>query len=80
MSRSIPNAIQSPLKCKALVIHALYPFEALDHDLAGFTKGRNFFPRSSSVIDINGKEKLDGEEDATPRGCANSGPDIKGDE
>ena len=49
-----------------------HPFEALGHDLVKFTIGRNFFPRSSSVADLNGKGKLGGEEDAPPRECANS--------
>ena len=79
MSRSIPNAIQSPLKCMDnLVIHAPHPFEALSHDLIGFTIGRNFFPRSTSVVDLNGKGKLGGEEDAPPRECANSNPSKGG--
>ena len=38
-----------------LVIHATRPFEALGHDLTGFTIGHNFFPRSSSVL--NGKRE-----------------------
>ena len=64
MNRSIPNAIQSPLKCgDNLVIHAPYPSEAFFHDLARFTIGRSFFPRSSLVADLNGKGKLGGEED-----------------
>ena len=68
MNRSILNAIQSPLKCgDNLVIHASHPSEAIGHDLAGFTIGCNFFPRSSSVTDLNGKGKLGGEEDALPR-------------
>ena len=49
-------------------IHASY-----DHDLVGFTIGSNFFPRSSSIVDLNGKGKLGGEEDASPKECANSG-------
>ena len=74
MNRSIPNAIQSPLKCEDnLVIHATYHSESLGHDWAGFTIGRNFFQRSSSIADHNGKGKLGGEEDAPPRECANSG-------
>ena len=72
MNSSIPNAIQSPLKCgDNLVIHALHPSKSLGHDLARFTIGRNFFPRSSAVADLNGKGKLGGEEDATPREYAN---------
>ena len=72
MNRSIPNAIQSPLKCgDNLVTHATHPFEALDHDLVEFTIGRNFFPRSSLVANLNGKRKLGGEEDASE--CAKSG-------
>ena len=75
MNLSIPNSIQSPLKCEDnLVIHALHFFEALGHDLVGFTIGRNLFPRSSSVANLNGKGKLGGEEDAPPRECANSSP------
>ena len=42
--------------------------------MAGFTIGRNFFPRSSLVVDLNGKGKLGGEEDASPRECVNFGP------
>ena len=73
MNRSIPNSIQSPLKCgDNLVIHAPHSFEALGHDLARFTIGRNFFPISSSVADLNGKGKLGGEEDTPPIECANS--------
>ena len=79
MNRSIPNAIQSPLKCgDNLIIHAPHPSKALGHDLAGFTIGRNFFPKSSLVTDLNRKEKLGGEEDAPPRECANSGPSKGG--
>ena len=75
MNSSILNVIQSPLKCEdSLVFHALHSSKALSHDLAKFTIGRNFFPRSSSVADLNEKRKLGGEEDATPRKCANSGP------
>ena len=75
MNRSIPNAILSPLKSgENLVIHAPHPSEALGHDLAGFTIGRNFFPRSSSVINLNGKGKLGGEEDALLREFTNSNP------
>ena len=48
--------------------------EALDHDLARFTIGHNFFPRSSSIIDLNGKGKLGGEEEAPLRECLNSYP------
>ena len=74
MNLSIPNAIQSPLKCRDnLVIHATHLFEALGHDLTGFTIGRNFFPRSSSAIDLYGKGKLGGEEHAPPREYANFG-------
>ena len=47
-------------------------FEVLDHDLAGLTVDCNLFPRSSSVTDLNGKGKLGGEEDASPRECVNS--------
>ena len=58
MNISIPSAIQSPLKCgDNLVIHVTHSFEALSHDLVGFTIGRNFFPRSSSVLDLNGKRE-----------------------
>ena len=32
----------------------------------------NFFPRSSSIANLNGKGKLRGEEDAPPRECSNS--------
>ena len=68
MNCSIPNAIQSPLKYgDNLVIHASY-----DHDLVGLTIGSNFFPRSSSIVDLNGKGKLGGEEDASPTECENS--------
>ena len=76
MNRSIPNAIQSPLKCgdNLVIIHALHPFEANGHDLAGFPIGHNFFPRSSLVADLNGKGKIGGEEDASLRECVNSGP------
>ena len=75
MNRSIPNAIQSPLKCgDNLVTHATHPFEALGNGLAGFTKSHNFFPRGSSVVDLNGKRNLGGEEDASLRECANSNP------
>ena len=75
MNHSIPIAIQSPLKCgDKLVIHAPHPFEALGHDLARFTKGRNFFPRSSLIPGLNGKGKLGGEEDAPPRECTKSYP------
>ena len=71
MDRLIPNAIHGPLKCgDNLVTH---PSKALSHDLAKFTIGLNFFPRSNSVVDLNGKEKLGGEEDVSPRECANSG-------
>ena len=74
MNRSIPNDIQSPLKCgDNLVIHEPHHSEALGHDLAGFTIGCNFFPRSRSVVDLNGKGKLGGEEDVPLRECANSG-------
>ena len=74
-----PNTIQSPLKCDDnLVIHATHPFEALGHGLAGFTIDRNFFPRSSSVADLNGKGKLCGEEDSRPRECVNSSPNKGG--
>ena len=73
MNRSIPNAIQSPLKCEDnLVIHATHPSEALGHDLAGITIGRKFFPISSSVTNLNGKGKVSEKEDAPPRECANS--------
>ena len=79
MNRAIPNVIQSPLKCEdSLVTHATHPSEARGHDLTGFTIGRNFFPRSSSVVDLNGKGKLGGEEDASPRECANSSPSKRG--
>ena len=72
MNRSILNAIQSPMKCgDNIVIHAPYPSKALGHDLARFTIGRNFFPKSSSVTDLNGKGKLGGEEHVPPRECAN---------
>ena len=75
MNRPIPNAIQSPLKYRDNVVtHATHPSKALVHDLVGFTIGFNFFPRSSSVVDLNGKGKLRGEEDASPRECANSSP------
>ena len=74
MNHSILNAIQSPIKYEdSLVIHASHHFEALAHDLAEFTIGRNFFPISSSVVDLNGKGKLGGEEDDSPRECVNSG-------
>ena len=67
MNRSIPNAIQSPLKCEDnLVIHETHPCKALGHDVVGFTKACNFFPRNSSVADLNGKGKLGGEEDTPP--------------
>ena len=52
-------------------MHASYPSEVLSHDLIKFTIGRNFFPRSNSVMDLNGKGKLGGEEDAPLRECAN---------
>ena len=55
-------------------MHESYPFEVFSHDLVGFTIGRNFFPRSNSVMDLNGKGKLGGEEDAPLRECANSDP------
>ena len=59
MNRSIPYAIQSPLKCRDnLVIHALHHSEAIGHDLAEFTIGNNLFPRSSSIANLNGKGKL----------------------
>ena len=58
--------------------HTPYPSEALGHDLARFTLGRNFFPRSSLVVDLNGKGKLGGEEDAPPREFVNSGPSKGG--
>ena len=75
MNHSIPNAIKSPLKCRDnLVIHALHHSEALGHDLAKFTIGRNLFPRSSSVADLNGERKLGREGDASIRECVNSGP------
>ena len=75
MNRSTRNAIQSPLKRgDNLVIYVLYHSEALGHDLARFTIGHSFFPRSSSVADLNGKGKLSGEEDVSPRVCVNSGP------
>ena len=74
MNRSIPNSIQSPLKYgDNLVTYATHPSEALVHDLAKFTIGCNFLLRSSSVADFNGKGKLCGEEDASPRECANFG-------
>ena len=73
MNCSIPNAIQSPLKCgDNLVIHVPHHSEALGHDLVEFTIGRNFFPRSSLIAELNEKGKLDGEEDAPPRECTNS--------
>ena len=73
MNRSIPNAIQSPLKCgDNIVTLAIHPSEAFGHDLARFTMDHTFFPRSSSVADLNGKGKVGGEEDASLRGCANS--------
>ena len=79
MNHSIPNAIQSPLKCgDNLIIHALYSSEALGHDLAGFTIGHHIFPRSSSVAYLNGKGKLGGEEDDSPRERVNSGPGKRG--
>ena len=75
MNRSIPNTIQSHLKCgDNLVTHATHPSKVLGHDLVGFTIGRNFFLRSSSIIDLNGKRKLSGEEGVFPRECANFGP------
>ena len=79
MNRSISNAIKSPLKCgDNLVTQATHPFEALGNDLARFTISCNFFLRSSSVAGLNGKGILDGEEDASPRECANSGPSKGG--
>ena len=73
MNRSISNAIQSLLKYEDnLVIHALHHYEALGHDLARFTISRNFFLRSSLVVDLNGKGKSSREEDASPRECVNS--------
>ena len=79
MNRSIPNVIQSPLKCRDnLVTHATHPSKALGHDLAGFTIGRNFFPRSSLVADLNGKGKLGGEDNASQGECTNSEPDKGG--
>ena len=79
MNHSISNVIQSPLKCgDNLVTHAIHPFEALGHDLVGFTIGYNFFLRSSSIVDLNEKGKLGGEEDASLRKCANSGPSKGG--
>ena len=72
MNELLSNAIQSPLKCgDNLVIHAPHPSKALGHDLARFTIGHNFFPRSSSIANLNGKGKLAGEEDAHPRECTN---------
>ena len=68
-----PNVIQSPLKCEDnLIIHSPHHCEALGHDLVMFTIGRNFFTRSSSVVDLNGKGKQGGKEDASPRECTNS--------
>ena len=67
---SIPKNAHCPLKCEDNL--ATHPFETLSHDLVGFTIGINFFLRSSSVADLNGEEKLDGEEDTSPRECANS--------
>ena len=79
MNYSIPNVVQSPLKYEdSPVIHATHPSKALGHDLARFTIGSNFFPRSSSVTNLNGIEKLGGEDDASPRECANSGPGKRG--
>ena len=42
--------------------------------MAEFTIGRNFFQRSSSVVDLNGKGKLGAKEDISPKECANFGP------
>ena len=68
MNCSIAYAIQSPLNCgDNLVTHATHPSEALGHDLVEFTIGRNFFPRSSLIADLNGKGKLGGEADVSPR-------------
>ena len=73
MNHSIPNVIQNPLNCEDnLVTHATHSSKALGHDLVEFTIGHNFFPRSSSVGDINGKWKLVQEKDTSPRECANS--------
>ena len=74
INRSILNAIQRPLKCEDnLVTHLTHPSKALGYDLVRFTIGLNFFPRSSLVTYRNGKGNLDGEEDTSPRECANSG-------
>ena len=76
MNHSIPNATQNPIKCgDNLVTHATHPSEAHNHDLVRFTIGCNFFSRSSSVVDLNGKGKLGGEKDASSKECANSIPD-----
>ena len=68
-----PQCYPSPLKCEDnLVTHATHPSEALGHDLVGFTIGRNFFPISSLIADLNVKGKLGGEEEDSSRECANS--------
>ena len=70
---------QCPLKCEDnLATHVTHPSEALDHDLAKFTIGLNFFPRSSSVFNLNGKGKLGGEEDTSLRESTNFGPSKGG--
>ena len=67
------------MKCEDnLVIHGPHSSEALSHDLVGFTIGRNFFPRSGSVVDLSGKGKLGGEEDAPARDCVMQGWDRDG--
>ena len=75
INSSIPKDANCPLKWgDNLATHATHPSEALGHDLVGFTIGLNFFLRNNSVFDLNRKGKLGGEEDTSPRECANSGP------
>ena len=79
MNCSIPIAIQSRLRRgDNLVIHAPHPSRPQSHDLVGFTIDHNLFLRSSLVLDLNGKGKLGGKEDVSPRECANSGPSKGG--
>ena len=64
---SIPKDVHCLLKRgDNLATHATHSSKALGHDLAGFTIGLNFFPRSILVVDHNGKGKGGGELDTSP--------------
>ena len=67
---SIPKDAYCPLKCGDNLV--TQPFEALAYDLVGFTIDLNFFPKSGSIIDLNGKRKGGRKVDTSPMKCATS--------